>query len=61
MFKKEFITICKKNPPKNITSAGDNFIIYIFTCFVVSAIFEKYVDRTAIKISRRFSSKIFEK
>jgi peptidoglycan/LPS O-acetylase OafA/YrhL len=38
-----------------------NFVIYIFTCFVVSAIFEKYVDRTAIKISHRFTSKIFEK
>jgi peptidoglycan/LPS O-acetylase OafA/YrhL len=46
--------------PVNRITILANFVIYIFTCFVVSVIFEKYVDRTAIKISHRFSSKIFE-
>ena len=31
MFKKEFITICKKNPPSDIPEAGESFIVYLMT------------------------------
>lgn len=31
MFKKEFITICKKNPPRNVEEAGESFVVYLKT------------------------------
>jgi len=33
-----------------------NFVMYVFACILAAAIFEKFIDRTAIRISHRFSS-----
>jgi len=34
------------------------FLIYILTCFVISIIFERFIDKKSIDISHRFSSQI---
>lgn len=36
-----------------------NFVVYILACFAVSIAFEKVVDQRAIKISYRFTSRLF--
>lgn len=38
-----------------------NFGFYVLICFVVSALFERFVDRKSIKLSHKFSETLFTK
>ncbi len=60
-----FIVLCSFSSffyihlPKNSLFITANFIIYIFICFLFSIIFERFIDKSSIRISHDFSSKIF--
>lgn len=45
--------------PQSKLFLGINFALYVFVCFIVSMVFEKIVDKGAINISHKFSSRIF--
>jgi peptidoglycan/LPS O-acetylase OafA/YrhL len=60
-----FIVLCSLSSfvyvhlPQSKLFVGINFVMYVVVCFGVSMIFEKIVDKGAISISHKFSSKIF--
>ena len=61
MYLLHFIILCSLTSfvyvllPNDNLSLLFNFALYVVVCFLVSSIFERYVDRRAIDISRRFS------
>ena len=61
MYLLHFVILCSLSSfvylllPNDNLSLLFNFALYIAVCFMVSSIFEKYIDRRAIDISRRFS------
>ena len=60
-----FIILCSLSSflyihfPQNNLFLMVNFCVYILVAFISAAIFEKFIDRKAINISHKFSSKIF--
>jgi peptidoglycan/LPS O-acetylase OafA/YrhL len=60
-----FIVLCSLSSfvyvhlPQSKLFVGINFVMYVVVCFGVSMIFEEIVDKGAISISHKFSSKIF--
>lgn len=35
------------------------FVAYVFTCFLLAGIFERYIDKNAIRVAHRTTSKLF--
>jgi peptidoglycan/LPS O-acetylase OafA/YrhL len=60
-----FIVLCSLSSfvyvhlPQSKLFLGINFALYLVVCFFVSMIFERFVDKVAINISHKFSSKMF--
>jgi len=45
--------------PQTKVFLAANFVLYLGVCFIAALLFEKYIDRRAIHVSHRFSSKLF--